>query len=76
MLEHIIFHLVISHLEEHNILTADQRGFRKGHSCETHLITTIEEIHRNLDKGQQTDAMILDFSKAFDTVPYQRLLSK
>ena len=76
ILEHIIFHHVMSHLEEHNILTGDQHGFRKGHSRETQLITTIEEFHRNLDKGQQTDAIILDFSKAFDTVPHQRLLSK
>ena len=41
MLEHIIFTHVMSHSEEHNILTADQHGFRKYHSCETHLITTI-----------------------------------
>ena len=66
----------MSHLEEHNILTNDQHGFRKGHSCETQLLTTIEEIHRHLDKGQQTDTVILDFSKAYDTVPHQRLLMK
>ena len=76
MIEHIIFHHVMSHLDEHNILAADQHGFRKGHSCKTQLITTIEEIHRHLDKGQQTDAIILDFSKALDTVQHQRLLSK
>ena len=76
VLEHIIFHHIMSHLQEHNILTNDQHGFRKGHSCETQLITTIEEIHRHLDKGQQTDTVILDFSKAFDTVPHQRLLMK
>ncbi len=76
MLEHIILYLVRSHLEEHNILTADQHGFRKGYSCETHLITTIEEIHGSLDKSQQTDALKFDFSKTFDTVSYQKLLSK
>ena len=28
------------------------------------------------DKGKQLDVVILDFSKAFDTVPHQRLLGK
>ena len=31
---------------------------------------------RNLDKGLQTDVAILDFSKAFDKVPHDRLLYK
>lgn len=73
LLEQMIFHHVISHLEDHNISAADQHRFRKGHSCETQLRTTIEEIHRHLGKGQQTEAIILDFSKAFDTVPHPGL---
>ena len=64
----------MSHLDKHDILV--QHGFRKSHSCETQLITTIEEIARNLDQGSQTDAILLDFPKAFDNVPHQRLLLK
>ena len=30
----------------------------------------------NLDHGKQTDVLLLDFSKAFDTVPNKRLLKK
>ena len=68
----------MSHLDKHDILTDVQHGFRKSHSCRTQLITTIEEIARNLDQiqGSQTDAILLDFSKAFDIVPHQRLLLK
>ena len=60
----------MSHLDKHDILTDVQHGFRKSHSCETQLITTIEETARNLDQGSQTDAILLDFPKAFDTVPH------
>ena len=76
IMEHILFHQIMSHLDKHDILTDVQHGFRKSHSCETQLITTIEEIARNLDQGSQTDAILLDFSKAFDIVPHQRLLLK
>ena len=76
IMEHILFHHIFSHLEKHNIVTDVQHGFRKSHSCATQLITTIEEIARNLDQGSQMDAILLDFSKAFDTVPHQHLLLK
>ncbi|XP_068735705.1 uncharacterized protein [Montipora capricornis] len=66
----------MAHLESENILVKHQHGFRKKLSCETQLITMIEEISRSLDCGQQTDLIIMDFSKAFDVVPHQRLFHK
>ena len=51
-------------------------GFRAGYSCETQLLTTMHDLLRNNDKGLQTDMVILDFSKAFDTVPHGKLLHK
>jgi hypothetical protein len=38
------------------------------------LITTIQDIAKNLSEGKQVDAILLDFSKAFDKVPHERLL--
>ena len=48
----------------------------KYHSCETQLLITLEDLARNLDHGKQSDIILLDFAKAFDTVPHQRLLLK
>ena len=45
-----------------------------GHSCETQLITTTNDIMKTFDKKEQTDLAILDFSKAFDTVTNRKLL--
>ena len=47
-----------------------QHGFRSGRSCETQLVTNAQQ------KGSQIDIAVLDFSKAFVTVPHDGLLSK
>ena len=43
---------------------------------ESQLITVTEYILYAMDHKLQTDVILLDFQKAFDTVPHQRLLSK
>ena len=35
-----------------------------------------QDIADSLDKGVRTDAIITDFSKDFDVVPHDRLLTK
>ena len=64
------------HLERNNILTSKNHGFRAGFSCETQLVATLDDFTRSYEDGEQTDVAILDFSKAFDTVPHKRLLQK
>ena len=77
MLEHIIFSSTMKHLYSHKILTPSQHGFRSKRSCETQLIATIQGIAKNLKSGKdQVDVILLDFAKAFDKVPFQRLLLK
>jgi hypothetical protein len=76
LLEHIIFHHIISHLELHDFFVDYQHGFRRQRSCETQLIVTLEDISRSLNNKHQVDMLILDFSKAFDTVAHRRLLTK
>ena len=61
---------------ENNILTPVQHGFRSKHSCESQLLITTDEFIQNFESKTQTDVVVLDFSKAFDVVPHQRLLHK
>ena len=51
-------------------------GFRSLKSWETHLVEFIHELHQNTEQGIQTDAVLMDFSKAFDKVSHSRLLYK
>ena len=76
MMEHILASNIRKHLDVNNILSTAQHGFRKKHSCETQLLNTVEDLARSLDQREQIDCLILDFSKAFDSVPHQRLLYK
>ncbi|KAK3095451.1 hypothetical protein FSP39_014814 [Pinctada imbricata] len=76
LMEHIITSNIMTHLEQHNILYNLQHGFRKSRSCETQLIDFIQELSTTNDKNIQTDLIIMDFAKAFDKVPHQRLLYK
>ena len=46
------------------------------HQCLTQLLETIHQWAAALDKGKSIHAVFLDFAKAFDSVPLQRLLIK
>ncbi|MCG8078457.1 MAG: reverse transcriptase family protein, partial [Candidatus Thiodiazotropha taylori] len=76
LLEHIVHSSVMDHFDRHRILTDNQHGFRARRSCETQLITTIQKIASSMSKRGQVDVILLDFAKAFDKVPHQRLLHK
>jgi len=76
IMEHIIFSFIMGHLERNNLLNPNQHGFRPNHSCQTQLILLAEDILKAMDLHYQVDLILLDFSKAFDTVPHKRLLTK
>ena len=50
IMEHIIYHSVIEHLNQYNILNRFQYGFRQGFSCEAQLASVIEDILYAMDK--------------------------
>ena len=62
ILEHIIHSSIMDHLEQHSLLNEFQHGFRQNRSCETQLITTVRDFTDCLNKKQQIDAVLLDFS--------------
>ena len=75
-LEHIIASNFMTHLEKQNILTPTQHGFRHSRSTVSQLLSTNFDVIESLDSKNQVDGILLDFTKAFDRVPFQRLLYK
>jgi len=76
LLEHIACSHIRKQTDRYNILGEANHGFRAKHSTETQLLLTTHDMLKNRDMGKQLDVAILDFSKAFDTVPHRRLLGK
>ena len=66
----------MKHYTKHNFINGVQHGFLKGLSCDTQLVTTVEELQRGLDRKTQYDVIVLDFQKAFDKVSHHHLLRK
>ena len=71
VLEHIIAKHLMTNLEENNLLTDTQHGFRTKRSCETQIMNFTQELVSGFAEGQQYDVNVMDFSKACDRVPHR-----
>ena len=75
-MEHVIASYLSQLWDKNNWLYEGQHGFRPVYSCESQVINVCQHIADSLDNGDRIDAVIIDFSKAFDLVPHGRLLTK
>ena len=76
LLETIIRDHMMDFLLKHRLINHSQHGFLKARSCLTNLLCFFEEITKWVDEGSPVDIIYLDFQKAFDKVPHQRLILK
>ena len=74
VMERCVYNKLIAHISSQ--LHELQFGFLKGKSTTSQLLRVLHEIGELLDKRVQTDAIYLDFAKAFDRVDHQLLLRK
>ena len=74
--ERVVKNNILSFICHHKLIRSTQHGFLPLRSCLSSLLTFLEIVTSNLDKGIDTDAVYIDFAKAFDSVPHGRLLHK
>jgi hypothetical protein len=67
---------IVAYLIEHNFLDPYQSAYKKNHSTQTALLKLCEDIYDIIDDSEVTLLVLLDFSKAFDTVNHKLLLAK
>ena len=75
VLEKIMELQMITFLNSNNIIPKLQSGFRTGYSCSTALSNVTDDIIRGLDCNRASILILLDFSKAFDMLNHEILLS-
>lgn len=67
---------IVGYLVANDLVDRYQSGFRAKHSTGTALLHVSDEIRRSFDKRCHTIMVLLDFSKAFDSLSHPKLLSK
>ena len=76
VIEKIIEKQTRDHLEQHNLITPQQFGFRPAHETTHAVLKATEYINKAWDRKHIPLAVFCDLKKAFDTVNFNILLSK
>lgn len=74
VLERLIVVKIVQHLTKNNLQNPHQHGFTIKKSTMTNLIEALNIWSEALSHGLSLDIIYLDYEKAFDKVPHQRLL--
>ena len=76
IIEKIVHKQLMNFLDENKLLSTRQFGFRPKMSTELAATLLLDDIRKNVDKGQLVGAVFVDLSKAFDTISHSNLLTK
>lgn len=76
IMESIIKDNIQEYLIDNNIITPYQHGFTPNRSCTSQLLVALNNWTKALDDGYSVDVLYFDFTKAFDSVPHNRLITK
>ena len=76
IMEHIIANSIMHFLCTKGAISECQHGFCKGRSCYSQPALFVHDLVKAADKGVGTDAVFLDFKKAFDRVSHVKIIHK
>jgi hypothetical protein len=76
ILEKAVHKQLMAYLEQNDLLSENQFGYRKNRSTEIATTLFADTIRKAGDDGLLTGAVFLDLSKAFDTLGHDQLLLK
>jgi hypothetical protein len=66
--ENIMYEQMVNYVGRNGLILSFQSGFRLGHSTSTAIARVYDDIRLNMESNQPTILVLLDFSKAFDSV--------
>ena len=74
--ERVVLNQLTDHINQMRILKESQHGFRKYHSTISCLLKFRDDILKTMTKREVTISVFADYSKAFDTRSFKRLLER
>lgn len=74
--EKVIVARLVKYLEENQILSQYQHGFRANHSTETAILQFVNNIYKSLEDKLYVVGVFIDLSKAFDSINHNILIDK
>ena len=76
LLEKVVYNRITTFLEQHEIITEAQHGFRSKRSTETALFDFINKVQLAIENKMNPVSIFLDLSKAYDVLDHELLLYK
>ncbi|XP_066930768.1 uncharacterized protein [Clytia hemisphaerica] len=74
--ERVILTQLCDFIERNSLYRPNQSGFRKGHTTTTLLLKLRDDIIKAMNKSEITLSILIDYSKAFDTIDHFTLIDK
>ncbi len=76
LMESIMRDIIMKYLHSNNLICNNQFGLIKGRSTNLQLLNVLDNWTISLDNKTPIDVILMDFKKAFDSVPHLRLITK
>ena len=74
--EYVIFHQLLNYMDTNKLFYSDQYGFRLRHSTELAVVRFVTDLIKDMDNYKNPTTVLIDLSKAFDTLNHDILLYK
>ena len=74
--EYVVFEQLLKYMEDNRLFYKDQFGFRPGHSTELASLRFVDTLVQQMDNFYVPTSILIDLSKAFDTLDHDIVLSK
>ena len=72
--ERILYNSLFNFLNQNDLISPAQSGFKPSNSCINQLLSITHEIYHSIDEGYEIRGVFLDISKAFDKIWHEGLV--
>jgi hypothetical protein len=73
--ENVMYEQMVNYVDRNCLISSFQSGFRPGHNTATAIARVSDDIRLSMESNQPTILVLLDFSKAIDSLCFSSFLS-